>query len=295
MRILVTGGTGLIARHWMQTRPDDNFTVLSRQIQPPNLGAKVDFISNLDQLPSLDGFNAVVNLAGEPIVDKRWSQQRKRVLRDSRLQTTSSLLQLLAKSERKPSHFLSGSAIGIYGDTGAGAADEQCEITVNGNDFAQTLCADWEALALTASQHISVTLLRTGIVLSNQGGALKKMLPLFKAGLGGRLGRGDQFMSWVHISDVAAILNHLLSSAPYRGPVNVTAPNAVTNKEFTRALAQACARPACLPVPQLAMKLTLGEASQLLFDSQNIRPGVLLNQQFNFKFKDIDSALSDLI
>ena len=140
-----------------------------------------------------------------------------------------------------------------------------------------------------------MTTLRTGVVLSAQGGALQKMLPAFKMGLGGVLGSGEQIMSWIHIRDVVSALNHLLASKPFAGPVNLTAPKPVSNRLFSQALARACRRPAWLPMPQLVMKMVMGEASQLLFDSQYVTPGVLLSQNFDFQFTDMNDALVDLI
>lgn len=295
MQILVTGGTGLIGRHWLASRPQDQFTVFTRQIAPSKLPSNITIINSLDHLPSLDGYDAVVNLAGEPIVGKRWSPSTKAAIRNSRIATTQKLVQMILSCTRPPTRLISGSAIGVYGNTGSQAVDEHATIDPNPRDFAQTLCLDWEAQALAAQKATAVSLLRTGIVLSRAGGALAKMLPAFKLGLGGRLGDGKQWMSWVHIEDTVAVINHLIDGPEFRGPINLTSPHSVTNRFFTQQLAQHCRRPGILPVPSWALNLLLGEASQLLLDSQQVVPKNLIDHGFSFSYPQLSGAFDHLL
>ncbi|BFM06732.1 TIGR01777 family oxidoreductase [Halioxenophilus aromaticivorans] len=295
MRIFVTGGTGLIGRYWISQRPQDQFTVLTRQAAPHSMPPNIDYVHDLSQLKSLNDYDLVLNLAGEPIVGKRWSPQRKQAIRSSRIDLTQKLVRLIQQSQRGPQRLISGSAVGIYGDTGSMAVNESTAIIEGGDDFAQALCRDWESEALSLADTRTVTVLRTGVVLSRAGGALPKMLPAFRFGLGGRIGHGQQMMSWIHIADMAGILNNIVDGEGINGVVNVTAPNPVTNAQFTRALAKACKRPAILPVPQWVLKLGLGQASQLLLDSQYVLPDRLVEQEFQFQYPTIESAFSDLI
>lgn len=294
MNILITGGTGFIGKHFIQRYSQYQFTVLTHKNLPKPLPANVQVIADLADLNHLDGFDAVINLAGAPIVGKRWSEEYKQKIRASRLNTTQKLSELFANTADKPKVLLSGSAIGIYGNTANSVISETSELTLREDDFAQKLCLDWEKVAHTVTG-TRLVILRTGIVLGCDGGALQQMLPAFKFGLGGPLGHGQQFMSWIHIDDMVKAMDFLLNNADAEGAFNMVAPHPVTNANFSKALAATLHRPGFFRVPKIAMKLTLGEAHQLLFDSQNILPAKLQQQGFEFDYAYIETALQALV
>jgi uncharacterized protein len=297
MQILITGGTGLIGRRLCKAllAQGHELTVLSRKPEsvPAKCGATVHAIASLDEwLPELT-FDAIINLAGEPIVDARWTSHRKQILRDSRVNLTEQLVQRIAAAQHKPSVLLSGSAIGYYGDRGDAVLDESA---VAGTDFAAQLCKDWESSALGAEPlGVRVCLLRTGLVLSRQGGLLGRMLLPFKFGLGARIGSGKQRMSWIHIDDYVAILLKLLNEAHARGPYNMTAPQPATNSEFTATLATVLHRPAPFVMPAWFLKLFMGERACLLLEGQNVLPQKIQSAGYRFAFTTLPEALQDLL
>lgn len=295
MKILMTGGTGLIGQRFIQAYPDHEYTVLTRSTQKAKekLPASVTLLTCLSELESLDMFDAVINLAGEPIIDKRWTDQQKRTICDSRWDITQQLVDLFRVSLSPPSIFLSGSAIGVYSDHGDLLITER-DVATN-NDFASSVCRQWEEIARQAEPYTRVVYLRTGIVLDSEGGALAKMLTPFKLYLGGRIGNGRQFMSWIHIQDMIGAIEFLLNNTDINGAVNMVAPEAVTNQQFTQALASTLNRIAVLPVPKTMLKLILGESSALLLGSQRVEPGRLLEASFGFKYPELQAALSDLL
>lgn len=240
------------------------------------------------------GVDAVVHLAGAGIGDRRWTDDYKREIHDSRTRSTNLISEALASIDGGPRILLSGSAIGIYGSRGDEVLDES---SAPGSGFLAQVCLDWEAAtAVAAAAGVRVAHLRTGIVLSPRGGALKKQLPLFKFGLGGRFGSGRQWQSWISIDDEVAAIMYLLEH-DVAGPVNLTAPNPVTNAEFTRTLAAVLHRPAVVPVPSFGPKLLLGGelAQNLLFDGQRVVPKVLLDGGFAFATPDLEGALRSLL
>jgi uncharacterized protein (TIGR01777 family) len=295
MEILITGGTGLIGRGFIQQFNKDQITVLTRSRSKAKtlLPDEVKRIDSLESLQNLDGFDAVINLAGEPIIDKRWSDQQKNIITQSRCQITQQLVDLFACSLNPPEVFLSGSAIGVYGNRGDEVLTELSE--VQQSDFASQLCLRWEETAKQAEPYTRVVLLRTGIVLSPNGGALGKMLFPFKCFLGGPIGSGRQYMSWIHHQDCISALHYLLTVNSLSGVINVVAPNAVTNTSFTRKLARSLRRIAILPMPKIVLKYLLGESSSLLLDSQRVAPKALLDSGFNFRFTDLKPALEDIL
>ncbi len=239
---------------------------------------------------SLEGIDAVVNLAGAGIGDRRWNAAYKDLLVSSRVDSTRLLAETLAKLDRPPATFLSGSAVGYYGSNGDTVATEK---SPPADDFLARLCVDWENAAQPAADAgIRTVLLRTGVVLSADGGALAKFLPLFKFGLGGRWGSGRQYLSWITIDDTTGAIVHLLE-AGIDGPVNLTAPNPIPNAEFTGTLARVLGRPALLPVPPFGPKLLLGSerADALLFDSLRVVPGVLQTSDYDFESTTIEAGL----
>lgn len=297
MNILITGGTGLIGNalvhHFLQHH--NAVTVLSRSLDKVQqcFGTKVHALTSLtDNAPHPD-YDCVINLAGAGIFDVRWSTARKQCLRDSRIELTQNLISFMEKMPVKPQVFLSGSAIGFYGNQGDKVLSEHDQ---QGHDFSAQLCADWEATALQA-EHLGIRtcLLRTGLVLAHNGGFLQRMLPAFKLGLGGKLGTGQQWLPWVHINDWLASAQWLIDSPNQHGAFNITAPNPVTNQDFTTLLAQKLQRPACLPMPGAVLEILLGERADLLLGSQRVLPTRLHNQGFSFSFEELSSALDNCL
>ncbi|MBN7819911.1 TIGR01777 family oxidoreductase [Bowmanella yangjiangensis] len=297
MQILMTGGTGLIGTRLLSRLPEGyHVTVLTRNLAEAELalGRRATWISSFNELPNLDGFDAVINLAGEPIADKRWSKEQKDRICQSRWQITEKLVDLCQRSQTPPKVFLSGSAVGYYGRQDEELISEYHRTPHD--EFSHQLCHRWEQIALQAqSEHTRVCLLRTGIVLSRKGGALIKMLPAFRAGLGGRMGDGRQFMSWIHISDMMAAIRFLLETPDCQGPYNLTAPNPVTNQEFSETLASVLGRPCLFPMPGFVLKMLFGDMSELLLTGQRVIPTRLEEAGFHFQFQHLKPALENLL
>jgi len=297
MKILITGGTGLIGRALCRElhARGCTLTVLSRApaTVAEKCGGDVTALASLDDWRAGDAFDAVVNLAGAPIADRRWTAKRKRVLWSSRVTITEKLAAKIATVESPPRALISASAVGYYGDTGAREVDESAP---PGSDFGAKLCVAWEAAAAAIeSTGVRVCIARTGIVLSRSGGMLTRMLPVFKFGLGARIGGGEQYLSWIHIDDYIDMLCRLLFDDAHRGAYNLCAPAAVTNAEFTVQLARALHRPAVLRAPAVVIKAALGEASLLLLGGQRVTPARLLAAGHPFRYATLDDALAALI
>jgi uncharacterized protein len=297
MNILITGGTGFIGKELCKRllQRGEQLTVLSRQ--PETVGERCgDSVAGLGSLAALsagDHFDAVINLAGEPIANARWTERRKRLLWESRVTLTEQLVDYFARAQVKPKVLISGSAVGFYGDCGDPLLDETSTYT---DDFSHRLCAAWEQAALEANKEgVRVCTLRTGLVVGKNGGFLQRMLLPFKLGLGGRLGEGRQWMSWVHRSDLIRMIEYLLDSPGSSGVYNSTAPHPVTNREFTRTLAKVLKRPALLPVPAPVLKVALGELSVLLLGGQRVVPKRFLEEAFEFEFETLEPALTDVL
>ncbi|PAU80923.1 TIGR01777 family protein [Halovibrio salipaludis] len=294
--ILITGGTGFIGQllcHQLHCE-GRSLTVLSRreEAEVQRLCGRVQVIHSLDEVATIPTIDAVINLAGEGIAEKRWTQQRKQTLWDSRITFTDELVSQLQRRDALPAAMISGSAVGYYGDQGEADVTEATEPR---DEFTHRLCAAWEASATRLSGETRVCLSRTGLVIGRDGGFLQQMLPLFRLGLGGRLGNGRQYMPWIHRQDMVQGLIHLLDSPELSGPFNLTAPEPVTNAEFTRALAQVLNRPACLPVPPVALRLALGEMARLLLTGQKARPARLLESGFVFQYPAVEQALAEAV
>ena len=297
MHILITGGTGLIGRRLCKAllAEGHELTVLSRNPHTvqDKCGAGVRAMASLDEWQPARSFDAVVNLAGEPIVDARWTTHRKQVLWDSRITLTESLVQRIAAAQTRPAVLLSGSAVGYYGGRGDAMLDESAD---TGADFPARLCAAWEAAALGAETFgVRVCLLRTGLVLSRQGGLLGRMLFPFKLGLGARLGDGKQWMSWIHMDDYVAMVLSLLRDAQASGPYNMTAPQPVTNREFTATLAKVLHRPAPFIAPAWFLRFVMGERACLLLEGQKVLPQKIESAGYRFSFAKLADALQDLL
>ena len=291
MRVAITGASGLIGRALSNRLASQGHEVIAVVRRTAALGevAWNPMRGEIDA-SGLEGVDAVVHLAGAGIGDKRWNAAYKEELLRSRVKGTELLASTLPALDRPPAVLLSGSAIGFYGDRG----DEMLtETSGPGKGFLAELCQAWEnAAEPVGSAGIRTVYLRTGIVLSGGGGALKKQLPLFKFGLGGKMGSGRQWMSWISLDDEVSAIVHLLTSS-LSGPVNLTAPNAVTNGEFTATLASVLHRPAILPIPSFGPKLVLGSemAEHLLFYSQHVQPNRLQADGFAFAHPGLRSAL----
>ena len=296
MKILVTGASGLIGRSLTKELRSQGHTVVAAVRREPKGDAEVRWDPKAGTIDpaAFDGTDAVIHLAGAGIGDKRWTAEYKRELVESRTLGTRTLSLAMASAAHRPSVFLSGSAIGYYGARGDEQLDENAQ---PGDDFLATLTVQWEAATAPARDAgIRTVFLRTGIVLSTEGGALKKQLPVFKAGIGNKMGNGSQWQSWISIDDEVRAIIHLLGSS-VSGPVNLTAPEPVTNAEFTRALGRALRRPTILPIPAFGPKLLLGGemANALLFTGQRVMPTVLERDGFRFEHRTIDDALRALL
>jgi uncharacterized protein (TIGR01777 family) len=295
MRILLTGATGLIGsaltRLW---QPDHQLTALTRSPDKAKqkLGPCMTAATDLAQL-NMNQFDVVVNLAGEPIADKRWSKQQKLKICQSRWQLTEQLAEKIQQATTPPHTLINASAIGFYGRQSNKIIDESFQSYHS--EFSHDVCARWEELAnRTLSARTRVCILRIGIVVAPKGGALQKMLPAFRLGLGGRIGNGEQSMSWIHIDDLTAAFDFLLRHAELTGVFNATAPIAVNNQQWTRLLAERLNRPALLPMPSMLIRLLFGEMGDLLLYGQNVYPRRLLNAGFQFKYSDLGAAFHAL-
>jgi uncharacterized protein len=297
MTITISGASGFIGRRLMKALLSGNHTirVLSRHAGtnlPPGVQLFVwDAIKGLPPAESLEGADAVVHLAGEPIA-QRWNDEVKQKIRDSRVTGTRHLVQALAALPNRPKVLVNGSAIGYYGSRGDEVLTESSPA---GTGFMADVCTAWEKEA-GAAEALGVRLvkLRTGVVLGLNGGALAKMLTPFKAGMGGKLGSGDQWMSWIHLDDMVGIIQHVIQNEA-RGPVNGTAPHPVTNAEFTKTLAHAVSRPAVMPMPGFMLKGMFGEMAEVVLSSQRVLPKAVEAAGYQFRYSDLEPALQNLV
>jgi hypothetical protein len=295
MKVALSGATGLIGTALRESLAADGNQILAisrRPAVPPLETVHWDVDNGRFDASGLEGVDAVVHLAGEPIA-QRWSEARKRAIRESRVNSTRLLVEGLKSLERKPRVLVSGSAIGFYGDRG----EELLEETSSpGTGFLPETCQAWERAAMEAmGLGIRTAVLRTGIVLSTRGGALKKMLPPFRMGVGGPVGSGAQWMSWIHIDDVVGAIRHSLAKDDVMAAVNVVAPEPATNKEFSRSLGRALSRPAFFPAPGFALKLAFGEMAAIVLEGQRVAPRKLLATGYRFQFPELPGALGDVL
>ena len=295
--ILLTGGTGFIGRILCREllANGDQITVLSRQSAADvrAVCGRVEALPDLAKLRGHKGFDAIINLAGEGIADKRWSETRKQAIRDSRIELTQQLVAVVKTWLQPPQVMVSGSAVGFYGTQGD---LEVTETTLPRDEFTHRLCSDWEQTAAElADIGVRVCLSRTGIVVGPNGGFLQRMILPFKLGVGGKLGTGEQYMPWVHRQDVVGALLWMLTNETALGAYNVVSPSPVTNATFTKTLGRVLHRPTVLPAPAVALKLALGEMSGLLLTGQRAIPARLQAEGFEFRFTDLEPALEDAI
>lgn len=295
MKVLITGGTGFIGQRLIEKRlaAGDEIYCLTRDPKKVHMLFPSE-VSALSELPKPDEIvvDAVINLAGEPILDERWSDKRKQQLKDSRIKFTHDLVAWIGQQTNKPKTLISGSAIGFYGSQAEGILDEE---SPSQPGFTYDLCSEWEKAAFQAKEfNLRVCTIRTGIVLG-EGGALTKMIPPFKLGLGGPIGKGSQWMSWIHIDDEIDIIEMLLTHEHLDGSFNLTSPKAVTNRQFSSTLGAILKRPAFIPMPGFVMKLLLGEGAELLLEGQNVYPKKLLDMGYEFKFAELEPALRAVV
>ncbi|MCX5201666.1 TIGR01777 family oxidoreductase [Streptomyces sp. NBC_00237] len=291
MRIAVTGSTGLIGTALVRSLRADGHEVVRLVRRPARTGGEVTWDPKRSYVDArgLVGCEAVVHLAGAGIGDHRWTDAYKRELRESRLLGTSALTEAIASLDVPPRVLVSGSALGFYGETGDRRVDEEAP---PGDGFLPSLCVDWEEAAAPAQEAgIRTVFARTGLVVARGGGAWGKLFPIFRAGLGGRLGDGSQYWSFIALHDEVAALRHLIDTESLSGPVNLTAPEPVTNKEVTAAMGRVLHRPTLFPVPKVALRVALGELAGDVLGSQRVVPTRLLESGFSFAFPTVDDAI----
>ncbi len=301
MKILITGVTGLIGRRVSQLLAENGHRIVgltrnkSKAISESEIPIEFYEWNSQKELPPIEAFvdvDAVINLMGENIAEKKWNREQKRIIYNSRVISTRNLVKRINSLDLKLKCFTSASAIGCYianiGD------NEITETEKAGNDFLAKTCCDWEEEALLCINTQRVCLIRTGVVLSRDGGALKQLTPIFEKGLGGIIGDGEMWMSWIHIDDVAKIFIESLFNISFEGVINATSPNPVKNKKLTTLLGKVLGKPTLLPVPKTMLKLMYGEMSQIMTDSQRIIPKVLLQKKFEFLYSDLEKALSEI-
>lgn len=297
MKILITGGTGFIGRKLVaHLKVNNEVVVLSRQGSRAYtlLGHDIKVLDNLDRLDDLNDVDAVINLAGEPIAAGRWSESRKQLLCDSRWLLTEQLVDLIKLSSTPPKVLINASAIGWYGRQGTETLDEQYRSP--NDEFTHQLCQQWETLAQEAqSRQTRVCIVRIGLVLGMDGGALPKMLPPYRLGLGGPMGSGSQMMSWIHVQDLVRAMLFLLEHEECNGIFNGTAPHPVSNREFSQTLATTLHRPHLFFVPAPLLQLVMGEAADLLLTGQKVIPARLQQAGFHFSYPELPSALTNLL
>ncbi len=295
--VAVSGSSGFVGSALVRSLEQDGYRVVRLVRREPATGrdeVRWDPAAGTIDADGLEGLDAVVHLAGENIAARRWSSRQKDRIRRSRVDGTRLIAQTLAALDRPPELLVNASAIGFYGDRGEEILDEDSPA---GSGFLAESCVAWEAATEPARRaSVRVALLRIGVVLSPEGGALRRMLPVFRLGLGGRLGHGRQFMSWIALDDLIGAVGHVLHDPTLVGPINVVAPTAVRNREFTRVLGRVLRRPTAFPVPALLLRLALGQmAQELLLGGARIRPARLQRAGFSFRRGDLEAALGSLL
>ncbi len=299
MQFLITGGTGFIGRGLVTRLLQDGHgvTVVSRQDTKSVQGlfpAGIKTVSAITAVNPALFFDTVINLAGEGILDKRWSAVRKQQLLSSRVDITAELIDLMERMENRPRQFISGSAVGFYGSqSSAESLDEGAE---PGKGFAANLCEQWERVALRAKiLGVRTSIVRTGVVLHPDGGALQRMLPLFRFGLGGPVGNGRQMMSWIHRQDMINLLLFMVNTPGVEGVFNATASSPVSNKEFASVLSRTLHRPSLFSMPSSVLNFLLGESAMLLTEGQAALPVAIEKAGFKFSYPTLEEALEQLL
>jgi len=294
MKVVISGASGLVGKALANALQGDGHEVVRLVRREPGSGEiRWSVLEQTIDASALEGCDAVIHMAGAPIADKRWTEARKAVIRDSRVDGTRLLAQALAGLEKKPAVLVSGSAVGFYGACGD---EEVTEDTAAGTGFLAEVCSAWEQAAQPAADAgIRLVWLRTGVVMAEEGGALAKMLPAFKMGVGGPMGSGRQYLPWIALADHVRAIRHCIDS-DLSGPVNATAPNPVPQREFASTLGRVLRRPAFAPAPAFALKLLLGQmADEALLTGQRVVPKALLASGFEFEFGKLEPALRSML
>jgi len=298
MKILITGASGLIGKALQKSFEEKGYEMLLASRSEPESENEIQWNSETgfadEDLERLEELDAAIHLAGEHISAFRWTDEKKKAIRDSRVHGTRTMIEAFDRLKTKPKVFISASAIGFYGDRGD---DEVTETSAAGDTFLSEVSKEWESESRRAEDTgIRTVLLRNGIVLSKDGGALATMMTPFKLGVGGIVGSGKQWMSWISLDDVVAIVNFALENENLRGAINVASPNPVTNEEFTKTLGEVLYRPTFLPLPEFAVNLVFGEMGDaLLIDSTKVLPKRLLDAGYKFKYPDLKPALEHAV
>ena len=285
MNILITGGTGFIGTHLRHSRSNDNFTILSRQ-------TKQDYIQDLAQIPDDAQIDGIINLAGAPI-NKKWNDKNRENIINSRLNSTMACGKLITRLNEKPKFMLSASAIGFYGSNQDEILTENSPFHI---EFTHDLCARWEECAqnICDSSKIPLSILRFGVVLAKNGGAYPQMSLPIKCGIGGKIGTGKQYLSWIYIDDAMRAINHIIDNK-LTGIYNITAPEPITNLEFTKIVAKRYKRPSIIALSALAVRFLFGEMGEaLLLNGQRVFPQALLDSGFEFKYPTLSQAVKML-
>lgn len=299
--ILITGGTGLIGRRLVADLAEDGHSIVVLTRSPDRVtdlpaGARAvgwDAESTEGWGELADGALGIVHLAGESVAEGRWTDEKKLRIRASRINSTLAVKSAIEAAETKPKFLIQASAVGFYGSRGDEILTED---STSGDDFLAQVSREWEASsAEVEDMGVRRPVIRTGVVLHPDGGALSKMLPPFKMGLGGPLGSGGQFMPWIHLDDEISAIRYLIESDDATGPYNLTAPHPVRNRELAQSLGRALGRPAVIPTPKMALRLLFGEMAEMLLASQRVVPDRLSDSGFTFRFRDVDRALEDLL
>ncbi|PYP86460.1 MAG: TIGR01777 family protein [Blastocatellia bacterium AA13] len=296
MKILISGASGLVGAAVAQSLTNDHHEIIRLVRRAPRSREEIEWNPDANKLDAsgLDHIEAVVHLAGESIASGRWNREKKARIRDSRVKGTRLLSETLADLSQPPRVLVSASAIGYYGDRGDEVLTEE---SPEGRGFLAEVCREWEAATGAAQERgVRVTMMRFGMILSERGGALTKMMPPFKMGVGGRIGSGQQFISSVALDDVVGAIIHAIGTESLTGAINMVAPNPVTNEEFTRVLGRILSRPTIFPLPAFAARLAFGEmADELLLSSARVEPRRLLESGYRFRYADLESALRSML
>jgi uncharacterized protein (TIGR01777 family) len=296
MKILISGSHGLVGTALIKSLETDGHKVFRLVRHYPNSENEIEWSPDRYsiQLARIESFDAVVNLAGESIAEGRWTGEKKRRIRESRVKGTKLLGDALANLTNSPKTFICASAIGYYGNRGDEVLTETSD---PGDDFLAEVCVEWEkATALATEKGIRVVNTRFGVILDANGGALAKMLPPFRMGIGGKIGSGKQWMSWIALDDVVGGLKVALANETLSGPVNFVAPNPVTNAEFTKTLGKVLSRPTLFPIPAFGVRLLFGEMGEaLLLGGQRVEPERLKSSGYQFQYSQLESALRGVL
>jgi uncharacterized protein len=296
MKLLLSGSHGLVGKALVKSLESNQHEIFRLVRHAPASNSEIEWSPDRYSiaLARLEGFDAVIHLAGESIASGRWDDEKKRKIRESRVKGTKLLGDALANLGRPPKTLISASAIGYYGNRGDELLTEKSS---PGDDFLAGVCVEWEtATAHATEKGIRVANMRFGIILDSEGGALAKMLTPFRMGVGGRVGSGEQWMSWIALDDVVSAIEHLLANESLKGPVNFVAPNPVRNAEFTRTLGKALSRPTIFPIPAFGVRLAFGEmADALLLSSARVEPSLLKESGFQFSYPTLEGALRHVL